>query len=187
MCNWVNIFKKCSLSITSSNIICIFANNYIYIAIGLIQNKNIEKQYEFLLKNFSHIDSWAITDSTFKYLEFKKFEEQLVYVKKLIESKEEFLMRYGYLILFKYIKEENLKIIFNLLKNDEKYYVFMVEAWLIQAIFIHFPEETYDFLVKSNLSKKIKLKAISKICDSYRVSKEYKDRVKELRIAIKNQ
>ena len=161
--------------------------NYIYIAIGLIQNKNIEKQYEFLLKNFSHIDSWAITDSTFKYLEFKKFEEQLVYVKKLIESKEEFLMRYGYLILFKYIKEENLKIIFNLLKNDEKYYVFMVEAWLIQAIFIHFPEETYDFLVKSNLSKKIKLKAISKICDSYQVSKEYKDRVKELRIAIKNQ
>ena len=62
-------------------------------------------------------------------------------------------MRYGYLILFKYIKEENLKIIFNLLKNDEKYYVFMVEAWLIQAIFIHFPEETYDFLSKSNVAK----------------------------------
>lgn len=163
----------------------IYEINYIYIAIGLLQNKTIERQYEFLKQNIYHIDSWAITDSNYKYLEFKEFNEELVFIKKFISSKDEFMIRLGYLILFKYLKEENLDIIFSLLKNSDLYYVYMIEAWLIQTIFVKYPRKTYIFLENSDLSKKIKLKTISKICDSYRVDKEYKDKVKKLRENLK--
>ena len=88
--------------------------------------------------------------------------------------------------LIKYVKEENLDRIFSLFKSDERYYVFMVEAWLLQIMFARYPEITLEFLKNTNLSSKIKLKAISKICDSYQVNDDYKNKVKELKKSIKN-
>ena len=58
----------------------------------------------------------------------------------------------------------------------------MANAWLISICFIKFPNETLKYLKKCKLNKFTKNKAISKIRDSYRVSKTDKEEVKKLRI-----
>ena len=57
----------------------------------------------------------------------------------------------------------------------------MAVAWLIAECFIKFPEITYGYLKHSSLEKWTFNKAISKICDSYRVISDTKSKVKQLR------
>ena len=75
--------------------------------------------------------------------------------------------------------------IFKLFENDERYYVLMAQAWVISYLYMKFPSETYDFLKNSNLSYKIKSKAISKILDSYQIDNIEKEKVRKLRALIK--
>ena len=57
----------------------------------------------------------------------------------------------------------------------------MAEAWLLCEMYIKFPKETKTFIQKNNLNKFTHNKAISKIHDSYRVSKEEKEYLNTLR------
>ena len=57
----------------------------------------------------------------------------------------------------------------------------MAEAWLICEMYIKYPKEIKKFLENNNLNKFTQNKAISKIHDSYRVSKEEKELLKILK------
>lgn len=181
-----NIFKKYkTIDLKSFNEFKYYEMNLIYITYGLKQNKTIEEQIKFLLDNKDIIDCWAIIDSTAKLIKTKPINEELKMLDILASSNEEFLIRYKYIKLFDYINKENLEIIFNKIKNSEFYYVLMGEAWLLADCYIKYPNETFLFLKNSEIDNKIKLKTISKICDSYRVNNENKLKVKELRNTLK--
>lgn len=47
------------------------------------------------------------------------------------------------------------------------------------------PELVYDWFQRNRLSYRINGKAIQKICDSYRISGEWKERFRSLRPALK--
>lgn len=161
---------------------------FIYISINLKQMKNLAEQAFFLKNNVDIIESWATTDSTYQLLKIKKFEEAIEFFNEFSSIDNEMLIRYAYLIFFKFKdKKECVEQIFSMIKDSKYYYVNMVEAWLLSFIYINFPEETYAYLEKSNISLDIKLKAISKVCDSFRVDKNEKEKVKELRKKLKNQ
>jgi hypothetical protein len=161
---------------------------FIYISINLKQMKNLAEQAFFLKNNVDIIESWATTDSTYQLLKIKKFEEAIEFFNEFSSIDNEMLIRYAYLIFFKFKdKKEYVEQIFLMIKDSKYYYVNMVEAWLLSFIYINFPEETYSYLEKSNISLDIKLKAISKVCDSFRVDKNEKEKVKELRKRLKNQ
>ena len=51
----------------------------------------------------------------------------------------------------------------------------MAEAWLVCEIYIKYPDECKLFIADNKLNKFTQNKAISKIRDSYRVSKEDKE------------
>ena len=132
------------------------------------------------------IDNWAICDTFCSSIKIvKKYEEK--YFKeavKLALNKKEFLSRVGLvMILDHFINEKNLEEIFDTLNKieNDKFYINMAEAWLICEIYIKFPEETTLFLKNNNLNKFTQNKAISKIHDSYRVSKKEKDYLNTLR------
>ena len=72
-----------------------------------------------------------------------------------------------------------------MLKNSKYYYVKMVEAWLICELFIFNQNEMFLFIKESSLDNEIKLKAISKICDSFRVDETIKKELKKLRTNLK--
>lgn len=160
--------------------------NFLYFAIGLQQKKTLKEQVDFVFENKEHLLSWGITDSTYQYFKVSVFEKTLPTIKLFISQKEEFLIRYGYLLLFKFLKDTTIyDTIFGLFKNSDFFYVKMAEAWILSYLYIYDSKKTYDYLFSSDISLDIKNMAIRKILDSYRVNKEEKEKVKVLRTILK--
>ena len=136
--------------------------------------------YNYFKKHLNKIDNWALCDSFCSSIKIvRKFENK--YFKeatKLSLNKSEFISRTGLVIILNhFVKEYYLKDIYDILNkiNSEKYYINMAESWLLCEMYIKFPEKTKEFLKENNLNKFTLNKAISKIHDSYRVSKEEKE------------
>lgn len=140
-----------------------------------------EKLFYINFKEYiNKIDNWAICDSFCSSIKIvRKYEEK--YFKesmKLALNKEEFVSRVGLvMILNHFINQKNLDVIFDTLNKiqSDKFYINMAEAWLLCEMYIKFPKETTIFIKKNNFNKFTQNKAISKIHDSYRVSKEEKE------------
>ena len=161
----------------------IFELRFIYFLIGISRTKTFSEGIDFILENSDEYLGWAITDSTYQYIALEDdFKNVLTTLKMLLKNKNEYIRRLAYLICFKYLKnKDNLSNIFRLFKNDEAYYVQMVESWLLCELYIFYQEETFMFLKETNLDKIIVNKAISKIHDSYRVIKDGKEKAKLLK------
>ncbi len=63
----------------------------------------------------------------------------------------------------------------------DHYYVKMAQAWLLSIAYVQNPTGVYSFLKTEPIDPWILRKTISKICDSYRVTQENKEKVKALR------
>ena len=161
----------------------IYELRLVYFLIGISKEKSFEDGIDFILKNSDKYLGWAITDSTYQYINlYQDFNMVLPTLKKLLINDNEYIRRLAYLICFKYLKNKTYLLkIFRLFKNDNAYYVQMVESWLLCELYVFYEEETFMFLKESNLDKIIVNKAISKIHDSYRVTKENKEKAKLLR------
>lgn len=141
------------------------------------------KDFE-LIKKYLNIlslntDNWATCD-TIPFIKIKKKYEKELFELAFSYAKKElpFQRRIGMIALFKYSEEKYLKQIFQLLnefKEEEHYYVNMVNAWLISHIFVRNRTMTINFLNNHNLNKFTINKAISKCRDSFRVTKEDKE------------
>ena len=109
----------------------------------------------------------------------------LAKVEQLLQSKDEFATRAGLVLLLDlYVKPEYLQLIFDRiesLRDRREYYVKMALAWLLAECFIRYPNVTFGYLKCSKLEKWTFNKAISKVCDSYRVTPEVKAKLKFLR------
>lgn len=164
-----------------------YETNLIYYCIGLSKQKTLDEIYNFISNNKDLVDSWALTDTAYKYAKLPKLlNETLPLIDKLINDNDEFVIRFGYLFMFNFIKDKgNLSEIFLRFKNTDYFYVLMVEAWLLSCLLIYYFDETYEFIKKSDLNFNIKLKSISKGIDSYRISKENKNKLRELRNYLK--
>ena len=146
-----------------------------------------EKIFHKYFKDYiNKIDNWALCDSFCSSIKIiRKYEEKYFEeATKFALDKKEFISRVGIvLILNHFINQKNLEKIFNLLNEiqSDKFYINMAESWLICDMYIKFPKETESFLKKNNLNKFTQNKAISKIHDSYRVSKEEKELLNKYR------
>lgn len=189
----VPIMRKIAKEIAKTNMeeFLKYAENNYYEEI-MIQGLVIShiKDEELFNKHFKEyinkIDNWALCDtfcSAIKIVEKhedKYFREAV----KMSLNKKEFISRIGLvMILDHFINKKNLENIFDTLNEIEsdKFYINMAEAWLLCEMYIKFPKETKTFIQKNNLNKFTHNKAISKIHDSYRVSKEEKEYLNTLR------
>ena len=140
--------------------------------------------YKYFKEYISKIDNWALCDSFCSSIKIvRKHEEK--YFNKAIDmalDESEFISRVGLvMILNLFVSQNNLTKIFDTLNTiqSDKFYINMAEAWLLCDMYIKYPKETEQFLKDNNLSKFTQNKAISKIQDSYRVSKEEKELLKK--------
>ena len=69
---------------------------------------------------------------------------------------------------------------FDAMKNPD-YYVQMAVAWAISVFYVHLPEMTESYIRENQLDDFTHNKAIQKICESYRVDKETKARLRTLK------
>lgn len=148
--------------------------------------KDFDELLHYLDSFVKKIDNWATCDTFCNSIKIVSQypEEFLAIIKKYLQSKNEFTVRVGLVLLLShYVKKEYIKTILTLVDNlnREEYYINMASAWLIAECYVKEKNLTEDFLKQNHLNKFTQNKTISKICDSYRVSKEEKEALKKLR------
>lgn len=142
--------------------------------------KDEELFYKYFNKHIVKIDNWALCDSFCSAIKIVRKHEEKYFNEaiKMALNKSEFISRVGLVMLLNhFVNQNNLETIFDTLNKiqSDKFYINMAEAWLVCEMYIKFPKETKDFIKKNNLNKFTQNKSISKIHDSYRVSKEEKE------------
>lgn len=159
-------------------------NNYyeeIFIrGIVISKIKDIDLLIEEFNKFISKIDNWAICDSFCNSLKIlAKYKEKFWnIILKILKSDDEFIVRTAIiLILNYYIDEKYLDDIFNIFDNlnTDKYYINMAMAWTICEMYIKYKDRTLKYLENNKLNSFVQNKTISKIRESYRVTKEEKE------------
>lgn len=157
----------------------------IYYFVALKQLKSAEERMEFIHNNLLFSDWWH-TDQLIGFVSDIGFETAIEHSKQYIVSEDPFIRRWGYVLLISKLCIGHSERIFFILKNDEQYTIQMAQAWLIAELAVTEPEKVYEYLKECCLKYNITGKAVQKICDSFRISKEWKEKFKELRPILKD-
>lgn len=150
-------------------------------------NLNLTTLFDYLDNYLTKLTNWAQIDLVVANLKiFKKKENQesgFKYAKKLIKSKNNYVKRFGLVILLDYYLHDTyidkvLELV-SKIKTDD-YYVSMAISWLMSISYIKYKEKTLIYLVNIK-NDFIYNKTISKVVDSRKISKKEKDFIKTLR------
>ena len=130
------------------------------------------------------IDDWSICDTCINSYKIMKTNDFSDIAYSLILDSHEFIERVGYVMLLNYYIDDNhIDNILSLCqKESDYYYVNMAISWLLCECFIKYRSNTLELLKEKKLSVFVQKKTISKIRESYKVSKEDKEFVKDLKI-----
>lgn len=130
------------------------------------------------------ICNWAVCDifcGDWKVRKGQDKERLWEYCLELIDTDDEFKMRISaVMMLAHFLDDGHIDEVLRLLtsKHHPGYYYKMGAAWTLSYCFIKYPEKTEPALFLNTLDKEIRNKAVQKISDSFRVSKEDKERLK---------
>lgn len=146
--------------------------------IGLAKME-IQERLKYVKEFVPKIDNWAVCDISCGGFKFAKKEPEIVwnFIQNYLKSEHEFEIRFCIVMMLDhYIDQEHISKILEILENvhHEGYYVKMAVAWAISIAYIKFPKETMNVLKHSKLDDFTYNKALQKIIESYRVSKEEK-------------
>ena len=159
----------------------------IYFYTSLKQLKSVYDRAAFIDNNLLFSDWWH-TDQLIRFVSELDYETARRYSEKYLQSADLFVRRWGYVLWISKLCRDGAHVdeLLSLMKNDDAYYVQMAQAWLIAELAIFFPEQVLRWMDGENtLSYSINGKAIQKICDSFRISAENKERFKALRPKLK--
>ncbi len=159
----------------------------IYFHTSLKQIKDPGERLAFIDENLLFSDWWH-TDQLINLVSRAEFDTAFGYAQRYVFNDDPFVRRWGYVMFISRLckSRDNLERIISLLHNDGEYYVQMAQAWLIAELAIFFPEEIFRYMKNGcALRYNITGKAIQKICDSYRITDEDKDRFRSLREPLK--
>jgi len=151
-----------------------------YLAIALKRAKTYKEQMEFLKNNLYFVKGWAVTDVLNQYLKKATFAEFFPFFEHFAKCKNTYEVRFAYIGMLKHYDSQDIEKIVPFLRYNEEYMVMMAEAWLLATIAIKNSDFVYD-LLKNMDDVVLKKKTISKMNDSFRISKEDKARFKTLR------
>lgn len=140
---------------------------------------DLEKRRYWLEHFLPKITNWAVCDSccaTYKWMK-KDPEVWWSYLESCIERGEEYAIRFALVcMLDHFINETYIDSILECCHNrkEEAYYIQMAAAWTISICYMKFPEQTKQSLLEGKFTDAVHNKAIQKICESTRFTKEEK-------------
>lgn len=151
-----------------------------YLVIALKRAKTYKEQMEFLKNNLYFVKGWAVTDVLNQYLKKATFAEYFPFFEHFAKCKNTYEVRFAYIGMLKHYDSQDIEKIVPFLRHNEEYMVMMAEAWLLATIAIKNSDFVYN-LLKNMDDVVLKKKTVSKMNDSFRISKEDKARFKTLR------
>jgi len=156
----------------------------IYYYVSLKQIKDVDQRMAFIHENLLFSDWWH-TDQIISYVADLEFDTALRYAKNYIHAEDPFIRRWGYVLFISKLCKAHVAQILPLMHDDDHYYVQMAQGWLIAELAVHEPETVHVWMQKNDLKYNINGKAIQKICDSFRITDEWKTEFKKLRPALR--
>jgi len=154
--------------------------------IGQVKNEDINIILKYVENYVPKIDNWAICDVFCAGLKItKKYKKDMWnFIQKYLKSNKEFEIRFAVVMILDYYIEkeylyDNFKIFEKIKRQD--YYVKMAVAWAISICLIKFYDETIEYLKRSKLDTWTYNKAIQKAIESYRISNEQKELLKDMK------
>ncbi len=147
---------------------------------------DLEERLERIRAFVPSIHNWAVCDCFCSTLKFTEKNREIVwdFLKPYFMSEETYYRRFASVMsLDYYTLPEYAPAVFGFfdaMKNPD-YYVQMAVAWAISVFYVHLPEMTESYIRENQLDDFTHNKAIQKICESYRVDKETKARLRTLK------
>ena len=142
---------------------------------------------KYLVNFIKRIDNWAICDTFCSNLKIinKYNGKYWIYINSLLDLNHEFQTRVSIVLMMNYyLSDDYIDRVLYIVSNikSDKYYINMAISWLLSVAIINYKDKVIKIFESGKLSKFVQNKTISKIRDSYRVSKELKEEVKQYRI-----
>ena len=132
-----------------------------------------------------YIDNWEVCDiispKVFKKNNIKLIDE----IKEWLNSKDEYIIRFGTEILMMYYLDDNFDISHHDLVSKIRssyYYVNMMIAWYFATALAKKWDISIKYIEENKLDKWTHNKTIQKAIESYRITKEQKEYLRQLRI-----
>lgn len=157
------------------------------ILIGLYKKLSFEELNGYIRYYVQKITNWALCDTFCSGLKItKKYKTEIWnIIKEYLKSEKEFEVRFALvMILNYYIEDEYIEDIFKIINKVklDKYYTKMANAWLISYCFIKEYDKTIEFYkTKCKIDVWTYNKGIQKALESYRLTDEQKEELKEMR------
>lgn len=146
-----------------------------------------EERFSYIREFVPAIDNWAVCDCFCNTLKDAKKhpKEYWEFLEPYFSSDEEYEARFGAVMLLgHFVKEEYLEESLKRLESihQEGYYAKMAVAWAVSVYFAAFPKEVLAYLQgEHGLDAFTYKKSLQKILESYRVDKENKSIIREMR------
>ncbi len=139
-------------------------------------------KFKYLDKFIPTITDWAVHDGLVSSLKCvkKNKEEYLKFILKYVNSKKEFEVRFVAIMLMDYyLDDDHINLVYNVIFKLylEDYYVKMGVAWLIATMAINYKDYVLKVFEKDDFDRWTINKSISKIRESYRIDKDFKELV----------
>lgn len=153
--------------------------------IGLAK-ANFNSIIEEIKKFVPKIDNWAVCDVFCAGLKITKKhkKEMWNFIKQYKDSEKEFEVRFCVVMMLDfYIEEEYLEEIFKIFDsiNREEYYIKMAIAWAISICLVKYYDRTLNYLKIAKLDKFTYNKALQKGIESYRITDEQKQILRDMK------
>ena len=154
-----------------------------YFQVSLARLPDSASQFAFIEENFDLLQDWWHVDQLTQFLHRTEFDFALRKARGYVHDPRPYVRRWGYVLFIPSLlkKPGAAERLYALFHDDDEYTVQMAEAWLISCLAIQKPEQAFAFLRDARLRYAITGKAIQKICDSFRMTDEWKSRFKALR------
>lgn len=151
------------------------------------REKDFDKCIEKLDAFLPYIDNWVTCDSMKPNVLKKEPHKLLIHIKRWIKSKETYTVRYAINLLMSFYLEENfdesfLKLVADV--NSDEYYINMMRAWYFATALAKQYKKTLFYIENEVLDVWTHNKTIQKALESYRISKEQKQYLRNFRRRI---
>lgn len=132
-----------------------------------------------------YIDNWATCDCFCPKVFAKHKAELLVSIRQWLQSDKIYTVRYAMGMLMRYYLDEEFRseyLAWVAGVHSEEYYLNMMRAWYFATALAKQPDAALPWLLERRLDVWTHNKTIQKAVESYRISPEMKQQLRELRI-----
>ena len=160
--------------------------NMLHAMMLTLAKTGINERIKYIKEFLPYVDNWAVCDSLLKPSNrfIKEKDTLLSFGEELVGRTETYHIRFGLGLFLSYSLKmsditQYLQLSLNIQNND--YYVEMMQAWFYATALINHSDDILKLLQENKLSTFVHNKTIQKAIESYRVSEELKQTLRQLK------